>query len=118
MKIHERIAQYECERDVYLRFQEGSVTKIREFVVPRLIEYDDQLLAIEMTIVLPPYILDFAKCYIDAPPDFSAEVLTEKRRESEEMFGDDWRQVKLALAQLEGMGIWYADPSLRNIQFE
>ncbi len=45
------------------------------FVLPYLIDYDNILQVVEMSIVAPPCVLDFGKAYLDNPPDFSDEVL-------------------------------------------
>lgn len=65
---HERL--YQRERDVYLRLQARQVTKILEFKVPRLMSFDNDLWVVEMTIVSPPFVLDFAGAYLDQKPDY------------------------------------------------
>src|SRR5262249_4172286 len=59
LKVHERGADYARERDVYLRLQEHDLTVIRGCNVPQLIAFDDELWIIEMTVVTPPFVLDF-----------------------------------------------------------
>lgn len=89
---HER--QYQRERDVYLRLQSRQVTKILEFKVPRLISSDNDLWVVEMTIVSPPFVLDFAGAYLDQKPDYPPEVLADWMKEKAEQFGKRWQKVQ------------------------
>ena len=59
---HERL--YQRERDVYLRLHERRVVRVFGFDVPQLIDFDDDLWIVEMTIVSPPFVLDFAGAYL------------------------------------------------------
>lgn len=59
VKVFERQRQYHCERDSYRRLTEHSITQIDGFAIPKLVDYDDELLIVEMAIVSPPYIIDF-----------------------------------------------------------
>ena len=81
---------YHKERDVYLRLRQHKIQKIAGCHVPRLIDFDDELLIVEMAIVSPPYVLDFAGAYLDRRPDFPPEVMRRWRRDKREQFGADW----------------------------
>src|SRR5262249_40760011 len=70
LKAHENPAGYARERDVYLRLQKMEVTQVRGCNVPELVNFDDELLVIAMTVVARPFVLDFAGAYLDTPPDF------------------------------------------------
>jgi hypothetical protein len=95
-----------------------SVKQLGGFTVPQLLDYDNRLLAIEMTIVSPPCILDFGKAYVDAPPDYSPEALVEAEAAERELFTDDqWKQVRLVRAALLNYGIHYFDARPSNIMF-
>jgi hypothetical protein len=69
VKIHAHYSSYAPEVQAYIRLTERGLEKIAGFTVPSLIDFDDELLAIEMTIVRPPYLLDFASARLDSPPD-------------------------------------------------
>ena len=56
---------YLCERNCYQRLAERGVERIEGLSVPRLIDFDDGLLVVEIEIVQPPYVLDFGKAYLD-----------------------------------------------------
>ena len=51
---------YQRERDVYLRLHARRAVQVRGFKIPRMLRADDELWVIEMTIVSPPFVLDFA----------------------------------------------------------
>jgi hypothetical protein len=69
VKIHESVPSYRGELDAYIRLRECSVISAAGFSIPRLADFDDNLLALEMTIVSPPFALDFASAILDNPPD-------------------------------------------------
>jgi hypothetical protein len=83
--------------------------------VPQLIRYDDALLAIEMTVVTRPFVLDFAGAFLDRPPDFSEEVVAEWRAEKQDQFGKRWREAEGIVRELESYGIYMIDVSPNNI---
>lgn len=82
VKIHNREVAYNRELGVFLRLRDLQIVEVAGHMVPQLIDYDDELLAIEMTIVSPPFCLDFGGAYLDQPPDYSPEVW------------EDWEQQK------------------------
>jgi hypothetical protein len=87
------------------------------FHVPQLIRYDDELRVIEMTIVTPPFVLDFAGAQLDFPPDFPEEVWEEWEAEKMEQFGSRWPEARAVLDALEEFDIYVSDVSPRNITF-
>ena len=74
IKFHDREIAYNRELGVFLRLRDLQIEEIRGHMVPLLIDYDDELLAIEMTIVSPPFCLDFGGAYLDRKPDYTPEV--------------------------------------------
>ena len=110
---------YFNERDSYLRLAEFGVTeKLGEFWVPRLIDYHDELLIVEMEMMLsPPYLIDFAKVRIDRPPDFSPETEEHAENEGQMRFEHNWPRVKCLLSDLASFGIYYLDAQRGNITF-
>lgn len=118
IKGHERQNAYQVERDVYLRLRDCDVTAVRGCNVPALIDYDDGLLVIEMTVVRRPFVLDFAGASLDQDPDFSDEVLADWRAEKQEQFGPRWREVQAILGALEGYGVFLLDVNPGNISFD
>ena len=109
---------YRRERDVYLRFREYGFVQVDGFQIPRLIDFDNNLWVVEMSIVSPPFIVDFAGAYLNVPPsyrdddDFMEQWLIEKKDE----FENDWPRVKRALGKFEALGIYLADVAPRNVR--
>jgi hypothetical protein len=117
LKIHGREPDYRRERDVYLRLREHGITNIRGCRVPQLLRHDDQLWALEMTVVTRPFVLDFAGAFLDRAPDFSDEVLADWQAEKQEQFGGRWREVLAILGFLQGLDIHMIDVTPNNISF-
>lgn len=118
LKIEERQSGFDRELGCYLRLQRNDVAEIHGFAVPQLVNYDTALWAVEMTFVFPPCILDFAKSYLDRPPDYGSEVLAEWEEQTQELFGEQWLLVRRLLNSLRAHGIYYFDAKLSNIRFE
>ncbi len=117
VKIIRDRAAFFRECDTYERLREHGVFEVCGFHVPQLLSYDEALLAVEMTVVKPPFVLDFAGAYLDWPPKFSDEVWDERRAKWADEFGDDWPMVQRILSEFEDMGIYMLDPSPANIRF-
>jgi hypothetical protein len=117
VKVHERERFYRRERDVYRRLAEEGVKSVLDFRVPRMLNSDDELWVIEMTVVSPPFVLDFAGAYLDEPPDYPDDVLAEWDQEKREQFGERWPTVQAILRRLQGFGVFLADVTANNIRF-
>jgi hypothetical protein len=89
--------------------------------VPQLIRFDDELRAIEMSIVKPPFILDFAsECTLEEYEhfDFPQEVLDERESHWCEIFEDRWPIARALCEELtRKTGLILLDLSLNNIKF-
>jgi hypothetical protein len=118
VKFHVREEAYMRERDVYVRLTELGIHAVEGFNVPEFLGVDDELFAIEMTIVQPPFLLDFAGAYLDSPPHFPATVWDEWLQQKAEEFGDRWPTVEDVLAILHARGIHLIDIHARNIMFK
>ena len=117
LKIHYSEEPYRRERNVYLRLRDEGIDAISGLKVPNLIAFDDALLALEMTIVQPPFLLDFASAYLDFRRDFSDDVWAEWNDKNQEQFGDNWPAAQAIIGELEELGIFMLDPSPSNIRF-
>lgn len=118
IKIHARDMTFHRERDVYLRLRRRGISQIRQFAVPKLVQYDDDLWVIEMGIVAPPFLLDFAGAYLDQKPPYwdDVDIMAEWEAEKREQFAGTWPEVQRALSRLESLGIFLADISPNNIR--
>ena len=106
------------ERDVYLRLQHHGVREIEGFRVPRFINADEDHWVVEMGIVTPPFVLDFAGAYLDQRPDYPDEVILEWQNDKREQFGDErWTVVKSIMASFAAHGVYLADVKPGNITF-
>ena len=108
---------FEKEKNVYFRLSDREIKSVEGFEVPRFVAHSDELMIVEMSIVSPPYILDFAGAYLDRKPPFSDEELEDCEQEKIEQFGDRWPEVCSALATLRGQGIYLSDVKPGNITF-
>lgn len=117
LKIHERSQPYTRERDVYLRLRDLEITEIYGHNVPILLEFDDTLLAIEMSVVVRPFLLDFGGAYLDQPPDYEDDILNQWELEKQEQFEGNWPKASRILARLRNYGIYVADVNPGNIGF-
>ena len=117
VKIFQNEEPYQKERNAYVRLKEHGVENIRGFHVPQLLSFDDDLLVVEVTIVTRPYLLDFAGAFLDRPPEFPEEVLTDWHEQKVEQFGERWAIVELVLAELRSHGIFFTDVNPDNVRF-
>jgi len=117
LKFHFSSEPYLREKEVYERLSKLGVTEIRGFDIPQLLDFDDDFLALKMTIVMPPFLLAFAGAYLDFAPEFSDEIWEDWTRKNEEQFGANWPMAQIILGDLADLGIHMHDPSPSNIRF-
>lgn len=104
---------------MYLLFQAEGVEQILGHNVPGLVRHDDELRAIEMQIVRPPYFIDFAAAYPEGEaPDFTQEIWEAWAADKAEDFGDRWLDVVRLRDELEArFGLILMDVNPGNITF-
>lgn len=107
---------YRQERDVYLYLKEKEIWQVNAFHIPQLINCDDELLVIEMTLVSPPFLLDFAGASLKGRTNFEPEIWEEWKEEKREQFESDWPEVQQALWTLEGLGVFMNDVHPGNVR--
>ena len=117
LKVHFRREPFELELETYFRLREANVTRLLGFNVPQLLDYDVELLVLEMTVVQQPFVLDFAEVRLDFPMEFPNDVWTVWEEEKREQFGERWPLVKQVLGEFEALDIYLLDVSPRNIAF-
>lgn len=108
---------FERELAVYQRLTQLGLHQLQGFRIPSLLDQDAERWVLELSLVSPPFILDFAAASLGKQPAEmeSAEWLDEKRR----MFGADWADVRSAFGGLDGLrldGIHFPDVHLGNIR--
>lgn len=118
IKVIKREKTFETEFLCYERLMSRRVKEIDGLAVPAIIECSRDLQIIEMTLVHPPYLLDFGKAYIDRPAPYTPEQLQEWRRQWRQFFPkSDIPRVYKVLGILKSYGIDYVDPKPWNIRF-
>lgn len=115
VKVLSRPENFRLELACYERLEENGVNAIGMFAVPKLRDFSEELLAIEMSLVEPPFIVDFGKVRLDKRPDYSDEVMADWRAEYAERWGGDWPKIRSLIYSLEKYGIYYMDPKPGNI---
>ena len=118
VKALHKSENFVLELECYRRLQDAGVQKVCGFWVPQLIGHDASLLVIEMSIVKPPFVLDFGKVYLDRQPDFSTEVFRDWREQQADLWGHHFPTIQAILRRLQSLGIFYADPKPGNIMPE
>jgi hypothetical protein len=119
LKICERHKSFSDEVESYRRLHDVDIRRIQGFAVPQLINFDETLLAVEISMVSPPFLLDFGKVYLDRPPPYwnDAEIMADWHAEGKENFGNRWGTVMSLIRTLQKYGIYYVDPKPGNIMF-
>ncbi len=117
VKVLHRSEFYERERDCYRRLQSRGVFNLLGFNVPQLLAQDDLWHAVEMSIVKPPFVLDFAGAWLDKAPEFSVDVWEMWEVEKQEQFEEDWPEARRVLAALANLGIHMVDVHRGNVRF-
>lgn len=117
LKVHALKNAYLRERQIYERLKEREIESVKGLKIPRILKWDDNLLAFEMSIVHVPCILDFGGAYLDEPPEHMVRDefwLSEKSSE----FGPNWKEAQAVIRELEYRAdIWLADVNNGNIKF-
>jgi hypothetical protein len=119
VKVFEHERNFRDEWECYRRFASAQVESVLGFAVPELIGFHDKLWVLEISIVSPPFLLDFGKVYLDAPPPYwdDAEVMGHWHAEGQDNFGSRWSKVLSVIGSLQKYGIYYVDPKPGNIMF-
>lgn len=96
VKLFHETPPFRRELEVYQTLSAADITSIAGHHVPRLLRHDADLLAIEMSIVTPPFVLDFAGARTEAEAalfDFEEHVIEEHHARLADLYGDDWTKV-------------------------
>lgn len=110
---------YEKELYAYFRLDNEGVGSIAGFNVPRLIGRSDALMVIEMEIVKPPFVVDFAGAVLDQPPAWLRENRQEWEDNLRELFDDRSRYERILalIAAFRRFGIFPSDVKPGNVMF-
>lgn len=118
LKAFKEQSHFEQEVKVYQRLKERNVTNVCGFAVPRPISYNPHLLVIEMEVVNPPFVVDFASAGVDAPLyEYTPEIMAEWEESRQELFEENWPTVLKVIAGFRVYGIYLSDVKPGNIMF-
>lgn len=118
IKVHDTQRKFFTERSVYRRLRLHKVESVNGFAIPTLHNSSQKLKIIEISIVRPPFILDFASAHLDKPPDFEPYVWSDWRQKRAEEFEDRWPEALAIFEELRRRwGIYHLDLSPRNVNF-
>ena len=116
VKLFDDESGFERELAVYQRLQENEIQWLGKFSVPLLLDFDEAVPLIHMTIVQRPFCLDFASAYLDELPSYFPPFDENWHREKENQFGSEkWPEVLSVVRELESLGIFQTDVSPSNI---
>src|SRR6266542_3728794 len=91
VKFFDRDERFRRELEVYQVLRARGIHEIAGHAVPELIDVDEELRSIEMSIVERPFILDFAGAKRpEEVPDFEQHVIDEHLERVRELFDDRW----------------------------
>jgi hypothetical protein len=120
-KVYKQREGFVKELGAYRRLQSRGISEFMGFRVPRLIKFEDDGAAkmiIEMSVVKPPCLLDFAAATVDHRPDWAPEQVDMWWAQVEENFGDDFAMARDVFWALQReLGIHYWDLKPTNLQF-
>ncbi len=119
VKVHVYAESYQYERDAYIRFRDLGVEEAAGFQIPVLIDFDDDLFVIEMSIVSPPFVVDFASVRLDEEPDLIEDEGNTLADMVFDRFGDDLAPTVLAMRQalIDEAGAYLLDLHAHNVKF-
>lgn len=120
VKFFDHIERYQRESEVYHILKDKGIFLIAGQNVPVLIDEDQELRTIEMSIVNRPFLLDFAGAKRPAEvPDFEQHVMEEHLERIQGLFGDRWADA-LHVAEVfrQHTGFVLLDIHPGNIAFE
>jgi hypothetical protein len=113
---------YNREVRAYRILADLEIENIAGHQCPIFRRSDDTLLAIEMSVVRPPFIVDFVSAYTDEEIQwlgFDDDVISERELFWQERFGDRWPQVANIRDEFHRLtGFTLLDLSHNNIRFE
>lgn len=115
IKVHKTAEQYRTEVRAYSILSQNRITTLFGLTIPVLRDSRDDLLAIKIDFVSPPYLLDFAGVLFQ-PHDYTDDAIALWLREITRLFGsrNEWI-VYAVYAELQKYGIHYMDMRPSNL---
>lgn len=109
--------RYEAEVRAYRILAQHRLFRLHGLTIPKPRGRDDRLRAVQMDIVDPPYLLDFAGVEF-RPPDFSPDVMDQWRQNLDEMYGPNVSVAYSVYESLKRLGMYYLDFRHSNMRLD
>ncbi len=116
VKVYRHEHEFQNELAVYQRLAARGVQRLQGFSIPILLDYDNARWILELSVVFPPFVLDFAAAGLDARPAGFDPDDAGWQAEKQRLFGGDWPDVRRLLDALRQYGIHFSDVHLGNIR--
>ena len=119
VKIFIANESFSRELQAYQVLTRLQIVRVAGHEVPQLLRFDESMMAIEMTVARPPFLLDFASAYpLPAVPDFPDDVWEDWRRQKQEEFGARWPDVEFILSEFQRLtDLKLLDVNPGNVRF-
>ena len=118
VKVHKDLHRFNNELNAYLRLRKHNVNSVGMFHIPELRSHDTRHLIIEISVVKPPYLIDFGKSHLDEVPDYDDEAWTMWWERVEQVFGDNTAVASQIFYQMvRKYGIYHLDLNPYNLNF-
>lgn len=117
LKVYDLKQGYCREKAIYHRLRDRQVFVVNGMNIPRIVGWDDDLMAFEMSIVHVPCVLDFGGAYLDKAPEHMVrdDMWFEQKKEE---FGKHWDEAQAVIREIEYRAdIYLADVNSGNIKF-
>ena len=119
LKLFDNDTIYRKELAAYRVLREKRVQLVNQFKIPWLMSWHNGIRAIEMTLVRPPFIVDFASAILDEDWRDDDQLEQQLRERVEELFDERALDVFSALERLATLhGVHLLDAHPANIKFE
>jgi hypothetical protein len=118
IKVHFDEHRFFRELVAYERLAELGIDQIGAFVIPKFHNADTKLLIIEMSVVRPPFLIDFGKATVDDDQGWPKEQMQMWWDRVNEVFDQDASIASSVFTQLrDKTGIYQWDLNPANLNF-
>lgn len=118
IKVHYDEHRFHRELAAYHRLSKIRLGQIGRFVIPTFHAADTRLLIIEMSVVRPPYLIDFGKATVDDDQGWTDEQMSMWWDKVNDVFENDASVASSIFTQLrDKAGIYQWDLSPTNLHF-
>jgi hypothetical protein len=117
IKVHHNQEGHAAELKAYHLLRQHRITSLFGLTVPKLRRFDSARRLIEIDVVSPPYLLDFAGVkFVD--PEFSEDTVTDIQEMISERFGRNAYVAYAVQHELLKIGMYYLDLRPSNLNVE